>query len=193
MSHTIYNQAGNFAGYEGYTMPDPGSTTRHAIGLNMVYQRLTTSYDKYLFHGGTSNNIAHIATDRNASPVDGSHNTGSVNFDLVILNLTLTNISDFDEQVEIDAVWEKQAASQESISTTINGPSLAGGTDKSVMPTSFWIPKGTSFVLYNKMSPLYVTREKVGFARYMRFKTMNNANSVDLVCSYAIVDQENEG
>lgn len=178
--HTIRNSSNQEAGYEGYRHEDP-LAIRHKIGLGVVYQRLTTTFGRYLVAGYSYSAGALISTHRSIAPVDNPHNIGSYNFDVVIMNLTLCNISDFDEQVIVDQDVELQ-------DTTTLTASVGKGYP---MPSQFWVPKGTTFTLYNKATPYYFLREKSPAAA-LRFRTANNADSIDLVCHYALIDQEND-
>ena len=177
--HTIRNTANQEAGYEGYQHEDPTSI-RHKIGLGAVYQRLTTTFGAALLSSNTVTNGTLIQTNRTLSPIDSPHNSGSFNFDVVIMNLTLCNISDFDEQVIVEQDVQLQDAKNLTGSIGLAAP----------MPSQFWVPKGTTFTLYNKNTPYYFLREKT--SQLIRFKTANNPDSIDLVCHYALIDQEND-
>ena len=178
--HTIRNSSSQEAGYEGYQHVDP-TAIRHKIGLGAVYQRLTNSYGAWLIQRAQTSDGELIQTNRAnvATLLDNPHNYGSYNVDVIIMNLTLCNISEFDEQVQIDQSG--------SVGLTTDS-TYTDQTGFSALPPQFWIPKGTTFTLYNKNSPGYFLRNKNGSK--IRFKTVNNENSIDLVCHYALVDQE---
>ncbi len=204
--HTLWNNSTE-AGYESYQhsrdLQDPGY-----IGIGMVWQRLKVGYSNNadLFSQLASSSNALIYQNYGASNSSGHHRLtdqgGSGDFDIAILNLTLTNISDFDEQVIIYQVSQTSystnryrpsgssatAATFAATSNTASGYSAGALPDFTYGNTPMWVPRGSSIVLYSKSSPLY-SPILDGHNKFMKLETVNNDDSIDVVCCYAILHQ----
>jgi len=202
--HTLWNGSSE-AGYENYIHNidnlDPGH-----IGIGMVFTRLTTTY-QYIFSQLSSGGALINQNGSASAPSAGAHyrvtnQGGGGDFDIVITNLTLTNVSDFDEQVQINQRSTFMASNGTQYVTNSNTignltfgdtASSSSGDGYGTIPRigsgdTIWIPRYTSLVLYTKSSPLYSTMLP-GQNKWMQMKTVANTNSIDLVCCYSILHQ----
>jgi len=95
--------------------------------------------------------------------------------DVIVLSLMLCNVSEYDEQVEISTDFE----------TSLIGASAQTYKTGNFLPSSVWVPRGTSLQIIDRDNP-YHFPFSIGSVD-LQARTINNTDSVHLTMLYGLI------